>query len=348
MGWKRSLLETYVSLSRRGTTTWQQPPADPKSIFVLRNNDIGDLLVITPLFETLHRRFPKARIIAGIGYWNRAVLERNPYVNGVVPVNAPWHNQRIPRQGWLSALRYIRFSSESRQLAAGNFEIGIDVLGSGYGSLLLMKAEIPYRLGVRGYAGGHTGASAAIPYNPSEHVGRMALRFAEKLGATELPEVRPQLYLTKSELRECGIVVAPGGGYQEKRWPPQFYRKLLKGLSSHETVLMGSPSDQQLCAGLAEGLNHVENLAGRLSLCESFGRIAGAQMIICNSSMAMHAAAAFRKPCAVLLGDGILDAEQHAVQWAYPETMVFGKTAVRSTIYTPGEVLNMLRDGLAP
>ena len=60
----------------------------------------------------------------------------------------------------------------------------------------------------------------------------------------------------------------------------------------------------------------------------------------------MHAAAAFRKPCVVLLGEAFPDAEQHAVQWAYPETRVFGKTAVRPTVYTPREVLEMLRDGL--
>jgi ADP-heptose:LPS heptosyltransferase len=345
MGWRRILLETYVALTGSATATERHPPADPKSIFVLRNNDIGDLLVVTPLFEALRRRFPNARIVAGIGDWSRPVLEQNPYVSAIGSVNAPWHNQQIPEQGWLAALRYIWSSQERRHLTAANFDIGIDVLGSGYGSLLLMRAGIPYRLGVKGYAGGHTGASATITYNPNEHVGCMALRFAQKLGATVLPEVRPQLYLRKSELRECGIAVAPGGGYQEKRWPAQFYRELLKGLSGHNIVLLGGGSDHRLCAELAEGLTHVQNLAGRLTLRQSFGWIAGAQLVICNSSMAMHAAAAFRKPCIVLLGEGILDAEQHALQWAYPETKVFGKTVVRSTVYTPVEVLNLLRNG---
>jgi ADP-heptose:LPS heptosyltransferase len=344
MGWRRSALEASVALIRAATPTERQPPADPKSIFVLRNNDIGDLLVVTPLFEALRRRFPKARIVAGIGDWNRPVLEQNPYVSAIAPVNAPWHNRQIANQDWLGALRYIWSSKERRHLIAANFEVGIDVLGSGYGSLLLMKAGIPYRLGVKGYAGGHTGASATIAYHPDEHVGRMALRFAQKLGATELPEVRPQLYLHKRELRECEIVVAPGGGYQEKRWPLQFYRELLKGLPGHNIVLLGSTSEQRSCSELTEGLIHVQNFAGRLTLSQAFGWIAGAQLVICNSSMAMHAAAAFRKPCVVLLGDAFPDAELHAVQWAYPETKVFGKTVVRSSIYTPDEVLSILRN----
>ena len=347
MGWRRTALEAYVALAGIWTHTEEQPPENPESIFVLRNNDIGDLLVVTPLFEALRRRFPRARIVAGIGDWNRPVLEQNPYVNGVMSVNAPWHNNRIPNQDWLTALRYIRSSPESYELAAANFEIGIDVLGSGYGSLLLMKAGIPYRLGVRGYAGGHSGASATIPYNPNEQVGRMALRFAEKLGATELPEVRPQLYLLKSELRECDIVVAPGGGYQQKRWPPEFYRELLKGLSPREIALVAGPSDQRLCAELAEGLADVQNLAGKLTLRQSFGWIAGAQLVICNASMSMHVAAAFRKPCAVLLGEAFPDADQHALQWTYPETRQFGRTALRSTLYTPSEVLEVIRSAVA-
>jgi ADP-heptose:LPS heptosyltransferase len=251
-------------------------------------------------------------------------------------VNAPWHNQRILKQDWFTALRYIRSSPEIRQVAAANFEIGIDVLGSGYGSLLLMEAGIPYRLGVRGYAGGHTAASATIPYDPNEHVGRMALRFAEKLGATELPEVRPQLYLHENESWECDIVLAPGGGYIKKRWPPHFLSRAVERPFAPRNRPAGG------CAELAEGLAHVRNLAGKLTLSQSFGWIAGAQLIICNASMAMHAAAAFRKPCAVLLGEGFPDADQHALQWAYPETRQFGRTALRSTLYTPRGVLEVI------
>ena len=34
-------------------------------------------------------------------------------------------------------------------------------------------------------------------------------------------------------------MVAPAGGYHEKRRPLQFYRELLKGLLSHNIVLLG-------------------------------------------------------------------------------------------------------------
>jgi ADP-heptose:LPS heptosyltransferase len=37
-------------------------------IFVLRNNDIGDLLVLTPLIEALKRTFRNAEILTGVSH----------------------------------------------------------------------------------------------------------------------------------------------------------------------------------------------------------------------------------------------------------------------------------------
>ena len=65
----------------RAAAGWQCParaPAGaPRSIFVLRSNDIGDLLAVTPLFEALRRRFPDAWIGVGTGGWNAPCLPRS-------------------------------------------------------------------------------------------------------------------------------------------------------------------------------------------------------------------------------------------------------------------------------
>ena len=56
----------------------------------------------------------------------------------------------------------------------------------------------------------------------------------------------------------------------------------------------------------------------------------------------MHAAAAFRKPCVVLLGEHFADAAQHAAQWGYPETRVLGRGTDHPGIWTPDEVWPIL------
>jgi heptosyltransferase-2 len=319
-------------------------PANPRTIFVLRNNDIGDLLVVTPLFAALRRRFPSARIVAGVGSWNIDVLRDNPNVDEILPVNAPWHNQQLRPQGLASALRYIAGSSEAEALAQAACDIGIDVLGSPQGSLLLMRARIPWRLGVRGYAGGDSAAQQCVVFDGHEHVGRAALRFAELLGATALPENRPQLFLPAKVEEHGAIVVAPGGGFPEKRWPLPSFAALLDRLAPRRVIVIGGDGDRVLGAELAAGRVHVEDRTGRATLRETFAIIADAQAVICNSSMAMHAAAAFRKPCAVLLGAHFSDADQHAAQWAYPETRVLGRTAGHPAIWTPEEAWPILDD----
>jgi heptosyltransferase-2 len=343
MGWKRDTFELAVRLRSLASPRVAEPPREPRSIFVLRNNDIGDLLVTTPLFEALRRKFPRAKIVAGIGSWNFDVLKNNPFVDEVLPVNAPWHNGRVKPQGLFPALRYIATSGEVKSIAEHEFDIGIDVLGSEFGSLLLMQCGIPFRLGVRGYAGGHTAAQRTVVFDEREHTGRSALRFAELLGATDLPENRPQIFLDEPPLQTGRIVIAPGGGFLEKCWPLENFTALAQMFDTEKITVIGGEEDRAAGAALAEKNPSVENCAGKFSLRETFRAIAGCKLVVCNSSMAMHAAAAFRKPCCVLLGPYFSSAFQHAAQWGHAESAVLGRDKNRAEIFTAHEVFERIR-----
>ena len=200
MSWKRMLAETFVHTVAMCSPSSERPK-DPQRIFVLRNNDLGDLLVVTPLFEALRYRFPQAKIIAGIGPWSRAILENNPFVDEIFSVTAPWHNKAISPQSDWRRFQYCFSSPEVKTLRGMKCDIGIDILGSPFGSLMMMQAGIPYRLGVRGYAGGHSACHRWVASDGERYVGRHALVFAELLGVPkkELPRVNPQLYLTEAE-----------------------------------------------------------------------------------------------------------------------------------------------------
>jgi heptosyltransferase-2 len=324
MSWKRDALELAVAACYRFAPRLKEAPPEPRSIFVLRNNDLGDLLVVTPLFDALRCRFPNARIVAGVGEWAAPILEKNPNVDEVRIVNAPWHNHSVTPKGKFAQL-VASIGFILRYSDAACHDIGIDVLGSPFGSLLLMRAGIPFRLGVRGYAGGHSAVQRYVEFNSNEHVGRSALSFAELFRAKDLPENRPQLFIEKAT-QTRRICICPGGGYVEKCWPIEFFVELAKKLSKFRIVVIGGSRDCSAGQLVASVGKHVCNKTGLLSLRESFTAIAASRLVICNSSVAMHVAAAFRKPCAVVLGKALPDAEQHAAQWAYPETIVLGKS----------------------
>jgi ADP-heptose:LPS heptosyltransferase len=343
MGWRRSILEHFIKACSLFVPRARTVPADPAKILVLRNNDIGDLLVVTPLFEALNRTFPNAEIIAGIGSWNIEVLLGNPYVDRIVTINAPWHNHFVHPQTVLGALRFVFFSSEMTTLRGLRADVGIDVLGSGFGSLVLICARVPYRLGVRGYAGGESAVQAAVDYRPDIHVGRQALRFAEILGCSDLPENRPQIFLEKPIQSHGAIVIAPGAGLPEKGWPEAHFIQLARLLKGFKVTVIGSGRDSRLASRMREKNTDIVDLTGKLSLRECFAVVAGGRLLVSNASMAMHAAAAFCRPAVILLGQQFTSAAAHHRQWGYPEAIHLGREKDHPGICCPDEAMGEIQ-----
>ncbi|HEY8966461.1 MAG TPA: glycosyltransferase family 9 protein [Candidatus Methylacidiphilales bacterium] len=311
-----------------------EPASAPRKIFVHRCNDLGDLLVVTPLFEALRRLHPQAEIVAGVGPWAAPLLEGNPHVDRVELLRTPWHNKAVPDPGILGKLAYLRDSADLRRVRAERYDLGIDVTGSFYGALFLIRAGIPRRVGVEGYAGGDGGYTEAIAYDPALHVGAAALRLAGRLGLPEsaFPENCPRLFPTGAECaaaeaswKEGGagprIVLAPGAGFPAKAWPVENYRELAALLAAEgaNLAVVGGPGDAEEGSRIAlAAAGRGRNLAGTLSLRGTAALVAGADFVFCNSSMAMHAAAAFGKPAFVLLGPIYPSARAHMAQWGYP------------------------------
>ncbi len=367
-----AFLAAYAKIFAPNTPTFD---SHPKRIFILRNNDRGDLLSTTPLFEALKKAFPEAQIMVGTGSWNLPLLEHNPYVDDILCLDAPWHNKAFinPRSGrgplrqLIEGLWYSLSSPQVRQLRDLRPEIGIDVLGSPEGAFLLMQGNIPYRLGVKGYAGGHSACQAYLEFDPDTHVSAFALKFLELLGK-ENPGVapRPQLYLTPQESeaaeqqwlgyaqgkRNNGkpslrIIVAPGGGFPEKCWPLDYFQLLLKRIEQAleaTVILTGSVEEKALGAVLTLSCPWVQDRIGCDSLRASLALAARADCIICNSSLMMHVGAAFQKTTLVLLGKAFQDAKAHERLWSYPAThTVLGKKDALSPLTSPQQAWEALR-----
>jgi ADP-heptose:LPS heptosyltransferase len=337
--------------------------AAPRCILVLRNNDLGDVLVITPLFEALRRRFPHIHLAAAVGSWAVQCLQNNPHLSEVIITDAPWFNTKVEGRGAWAALRWIVRSPVIAHLRECGFDVGIDVLGSTWGALLLLAAGIPERLGTSGYAGGRRGFSRSVPYDPSLHVGRGALRFAELLGAESLPESRPQLFLTHDEIaggeaiwrgafgphREgrVRVLIGPAAGVASRAWPPGSFAELLAKLRATgglDLAISVGGGERALGERLASASGARLFDAG-LGLRQVFSVVAVADLVLCNSSMLMHAAAAFRRPTVVLLGASFPSARAHHAQWGYPGTCwsLGRESGEREEIAAADEVTAFLR-----
>ncbi len=335
----------------------QPPPKVVRSIFVLRNNDLGDLLVVTPLFAALRDAFPSARIVLGCGDWARPVVENNPHVDAILPVNAPWHNHPIQDQSPRARLKYLLTSPEIEAIRREAPDVGIDVLGSIWGTALLARAGIRCRLGVRGYAGGHQSCWRSVDFAPDLHVGAASLRFAAELGAQSAAYTKPILALTPAELAagealwagapRPRVLLAPGAGFPEKAWPPAYFAQTANVLMQTAAVAVtGGPKDGPLGAQIAAAAPGVKDFCGKLSLRETFALAAVSDAVLCNSSLMMHAAAALDVPAVVVLGRWFASASAHARQWGHRGQAILGPEPEAPAPVSPVVVIETLRNQL--
>jgi len=321
-----------------------KPTKNVNRFFVLRNNDLGDVLVATPLIGGLKEAFPESNISMGVGDWARPLLENNPYLDEIISCNAPWHNKqncRFPANStktFLEGLLYVLFSREARYISGKNFTHGIDVLGSRQGSWLLRRANIPNRYGVKGYAGGDNWCNSCIPFSENMRVAETALGFLSLLGSDKVIEPRPKIFLHNFEISaaesqwgprnpsEQRIVIAPGGGFREKCWGDKNFTELTKLLSDNPSFnlsIVGSDEDSERVK--VDKNPKIKNFCGKLSLRQSAAFVSRADFVLTNTSFCMHLAGAFKIPSLTLLGDWYDSASLHYKQWGYPEGIIVGR-----------------------
>ncbi|AME25798.1 MULTISPECIES: glycosyltransferase family 9 protein [Burkholderiaceae] len=360
MGWKNLLIEAPVWLiSRFYRPRFDPNRKTPREILVLRPNDFGELLTTTPLFEALRKRFPTTRLIAGVGSWARPILENNPFVDEIVEIDAPWNNKLVEDRSHRNVMRFLWKSPQVAALRArGGFDVGIDVLGSYMGAVLMMRAGVRYRIGVRGYRGGWSGCQDYIEF-ARRQCGRAALGQAELLGAKTLPEARPQLFLTDDERlqaaqvwnageaggrRTVRIVAGVGAGVSSKAWDARQVGDALtriaeameKAGNACNIVIVGSDTDRlraEEAMAAASPATAIRSMAGEVSMRIMFALVENADVVLTNSSMLLHVAAAFQRPTVAVIGGSVTRPEVHDAIWGYPPPY----RSVAPERYVPGE-----------
>ena len=293
-----------------------------------------------------------------MGDWSKTLVEKNTDIDGVIPVNAPWHNKqncRFPANSvrtFLEGLFYVLFSKESQFLLKQNFTHGIDVLGSRQGAWLLQRSRILNRYGIRGYAGGDKSCTKCVDFIENRKVIESALAFIPLLGGKEKIDTRPILSLNENELIEADqmwgkkteqskrIIIAPGAGFPEKSWGNEKFTNLVDIIykqTNYKIGIIGSIDDRSRIDfnGSEDFDLRVLNFCGKLSLMQSAALVNSSDFVICNSSLTMHLAGSFKIPSITVLGKCYESAKLHREQWGHPEGIVLGKEVSTGILNIP-------------
>jgi heptosyltransferase-2 len=277
--------------------------ADPK-ILVVQTAFIGDVLLVTPVFQVLRRHWPAGRVHAVVIPSGYPVLEHNPNIDRIFVFDK--HKQNSGISGLLRL---------SQQLRREMYDIVVAPHRSLRTALLVRLTGAAIRIGFD-LNSGRLCYSHHVPYDRNRHEVDRNLSLLKPLGISA-GKVAPDIYSTEEERRQIAdllaeswaqnplIVLAPGSIWPTKRWPAASFMELAKTLLEHglSVCLIGGLQDHALCSRIAAvSPKQILNTAGSLSLRASAELLRHARLLVSNDSAPLHLASATGTPTLALFG----------------------------------------------
>lgn len=273
---------------------------------------IGDIVFITPLFQTLKQFFPETKITFVTYSYASELTKGIPAVDTVITSDFLTEKTRFRKaKGAFHLIQQIRkLHADVLILAHRHWLFG--VLGFFFG--------IPTRLGFAENAF----LTYSVSYDTSKHEIDRYLDILHYWNISEKDSVPvfypPQEAILSVEQKiqkegiptdERFIILFPGGGENIlvsmpiKRWQPENFRTLIERLQAHYSypiLLIGSNTDSELCESIRKGFNNVYNFAGKFSLLELIALSKYCVLMIGGDSGPLHIMSATGTPILALFG----------------------------------------------
>ena len=277
-----------------------------RKILVVRNDNIGDLILTTPAIEALRRAFPDVFLAVLVADYTKEAVVGNPHIDKVYSYEKAKHSKSNKLMAWLRQWRVLR------EIRAEHFDVALGIRSSfstSQGWLVYMSgAEI--RIGHRpkkkgSFKDGYY--NLFVDASPKErHESEKALDVVRILGA-DIKEKRPSLNISEEEIdRAKGFFVERGlvSGNGKKIvclhvatmpqwyrwWPASYYIDIANALMDRadtQLVLNWMPSDEAYAREVIDGLKKkpvtfvstgVKSFAAFLSLSDLFITLEGGAM----------------------------------------------------------------------
>ena len=264
-------------------------PAGPRRILVVRLSSMGDIIHTLPAVATLKHSFGTSRLSWIIDARWQDLLERNPFVDEVIPLR----RQSLP--GIWEACGRLRRE---------RFDLAVDFQG------LMKSAAVALAARADRVAGYHQSQLrepvAGLAYSlkarvSAPHVVDRHLELVRACGANSvvtafpLPAGQPEGALPSGPF----VLACPWGGWPGKQWPLENYSEVGKRLEQAlglPLVVNGPPAAASVLLPLAHVRVHVSGLGGLIDATRRSVAVLGID------SGPAHLAAALNKPGVVIYG----------------------------------------------
>jgi len=272
-------------------------------ILIIQTASIGDVILATPVAESLHEAYPSAEINLMIKKGMEGLFHEHPFLCGLIV--------------WDKSEKYRDFGRILSEIRKQKFDLIINV----------------QRFVLTGLLTAFSGSKATIGFDKNPFSFLFTKRIKHLIGrgrhevernlslilhvlpagqrAKELANIRrPQLYPSPSDEARViplkihpFVTLSPASLWFTKQYPAEKWVDLINSLDSGIHIhLLGSSADHPLCEKIKtlSGRVTIANLAGSLSFLESAALMRDALMNYTNDSAPMHLASAVNAPVSVV------------------------------------------------
>ena len=281
---------------------------EEKKIAVIKLGAAGDVILATPSFRMLRRRYPKSFMALIIDKNLAGLVSASGHFDEMVPVD----RKKLSQPGYLLKL--------AKKLRQEGFDIFVDFQNTKWTHLLAFLSGAGQRYG---FARGRLSFLLNRPDHSFEAVEppvKHQFRILSKLGVTAFDDALELIPAEGSEqkaavwfagreeitVRTIGLVIGSSPAWPTKRWPAEFFEELAVRLTQRpnvRVVLIGSPEDMSLAEhfrGL-EG-DKILNLTGQTTLEDLISVIKRLDVLVTGDTAPLHVAAAVRVKIVSLFG----------------------------------------------
>lgn len=257
-------------------------------ILIIHTAFIGDIVLSTPLIKKLRDTYPKAEITYLTTPVGASILRNNPHLNHIIEYDKRGEHKGI--KGFWAIAKKLKMEAYNLVITPHRY------LRS---TFLTFLTGAPIRRGYDSAAASFL-YNERVHYDKSKHEVEKLLSFVPKdegkryeieIFPTELEVEKVDKLLEKR--REKVVVVAPGSKWFTKKWPLEYFNRVIKELEKREdttVVIVGGKEEMFFNMPLA---NTTIDLRGKTTLLELAEVIRRADIVLTNDSSPIHIASAF-------------------------------------------------------
>jgi len=286
---------------------------------IIQTASAGDVILTTPVLESLHKSIPDSQIDYLLKKGNETLFTGHPFLRDIIT----WDKEKGRHRNFFRLLSHIRKQRYDYVINVQRFFSTGWLTACSHARVKVGFDKNPLSI-FFGYRVHHEIAGK----NNIHEVDRNLMLIRE---ITDKTSRLPVLYPSPGDFAATALYkdrpylcIAPASLWYTKQYPPEKWIEFIRSVSNDYTIYcIGSEKDKELCNYLMEtsGRDGMQNLAGRLTYLQTAALMKDAVMSFVNDSAPQHLASAVNAPVTTIFcstipafGFGPLSESSHIIE----------------------------------